>query len=157
MICTLHRLLWKAGTERRELPRLQRIDYRFKWGKDNALRRNSCLKDSSGQMQVPSFAYNPWHKNRVTLYIVCMRVDAAVDPDLTRIHPNALPVVTKQSHCTNALIAWSVAKRAAVAAIPIVGPMVRATTGSKQPRKRDSSMIGPSNASRKIKSHKWIK
>ena len=72
-------------------PRLQRIDYWFKWGKDDASRRNSCLKDSSGQMQAPSVVYNRWHKNRVTLYTACIRVDAAVDPDLTRIQPNAIP------------------------------------------------------------------
>ena len=80
-------------------PRLQRIDYRFKWVKE-ASRRNSCLEDSSGQMQVPYVVYNPWHKNRVALYTACIRVDAAVDPDLTRIHPNVIPVVTKQSHCS---------------------------------------------------------
>jgi hypothetical protein len=136
-------------------PRLQRIDYRFKWVKEGASQRNSRLEDSCGQKSAPS-VYKAWEKNRVALYIACIRVDAAVDPDLTRIHPNAVPVVTKQSHCTNVLIGWSVAKRTAVAAMPIVGPVVRATTGSKQPRKRDSSMIGPSNASRRIKFHKWI-
>src|SRR6266851_7011943 len=107
-------------------PRLQRIDYRFKWVKEGASRRNSCLENSPGQMQAPSVVYNPWHKNRVTLYTACIRVDAAVDPDLTRIHPNAVPVVTKQNHCTNVLIGWSVAKSTAVVAIPIVGPVVRA-------------------------------
>jgi hypothetical protein len=108
-------------------------------------------------MQVPSVVYNPWHKNRVALYTACIRVDAAVDPDLTRIHPNAIPVVTKQSHFTNVLIGWSVVKSTAVAAMPIVGPVVRDKTGSKHPRKSDSSMIGSSNASRRIKFQKWIK
>lgn len=92
----------------------------------------------------------------VTLYVACIRPDTAVDPDLTRIRPNAVPVPKKQSHCTSVVIGWSVAKSAAVAATPIVGPVERATTGSKQPRKRDSSMIGPSNPSRRIKFHKWI-
>jgi hypothetical protein len=87
-------------------------------------------------MQVPSVVYNPWHKNRVALYTACIRVNAAVDPDLTRIHPNAIPVVTKQSHFTNVLIGWSVVKSTAVAAMPIVGPVVRDTTGSKHPRKK---------------------
>ena len=137
-------------------PRLQRIDYRFKWVKEGTTRRNSRLEDSSGQMQPPSVVYNLWHKNRVTLYIACIRVDAAVDPDLTRIHPNAIPVIKKQSHCTNVPIGWSVAKSTAVAAMPIVGPVVRDTTGTKHPRKSDSSMIGPSNASRRSKFQKWI-
>ena len=83
-----------------------------------------------------------------------MRAEAVVEPDLTRIHPNAVPVVKKQSHCANVVIGWNVAKSAAVAAMPIVGPDVRATTGSKQPRKRDSSITGPSNPSRRIKFHK---
>ena len=107
-------------------------------------------------MQVPSVVYNPWHKNRVALYTACIRVDAAVDPDLTRIHPNAVPVVTKQNHCTNVLIGWSVAKSIAVAKTAMIGPVVRATTGSKQPRKKDSSITGPSNPSSRIKFHKWI-
>ena len=98
--------------------------------------------------------YQAWHKNSVTLYIACIRADAAVDPDLTRVHPNAIPVATKQIHCTNVLIGWSVAKSTAVAAMPISGPVVRASIGSKQPRKRDSSMIGPSKASRRIKFQK---
>src|SRR5260370_42707183 len=58
----------------------------------------------------PSVVYNPWHKNRVTLYIACIRAAAGVEPDLTRLHPNAVPVVTKQSHCTYVLIWWCVAK-----------------------------------------------
>ena len=116
-------------------PRLQRIDYRFKCVKEGASRRSSCLEGSSGQMQAPSVVYNAWHKNRVALYTARIRVDAAVDPDLTRIHPNAIPVVTKQSHCTNVLIGWSVAKSTAAAAIPTVGPVVRDTTGSKHPQK----------------------
>jgi len=114
-------------------PRLQRIDYRFKWVKE-ASRRNSCLEDSSGQMQVPYVVYNPWHKNRVALYTACIRV-----------------------HCTNVLIGWSVVKSTAAAAMPIVGPVVQDPTGSKHPRKSDSSMIGPSNGSRRIKFQKWIK
>ena len=137
-------------------PRLQRIDYRFKWVKEGASGRNSCLEDFSGQVQAPAVVYNAWQKNRVALYAACIRVDAAVDPDLTRIHPNAIPVVAKQSHCTSVLIRWSVAKSTAVAAMPIVGPVVRDTTGSKHPRKSDSSMNGPSHASRRIKFQKWI-
>jgi hypothetical protein len=152
----LHRYLENRAPNGVNFPRLQRIDYRFKWGEDDASRRNSYLKDSSGQMQASSVVYNPWHKNRVTLYIACIRVDAAVDPDLTRIHPNAVPVTKKQSHCTSVLIGWRVAKSAAVAAMPIVVPVVRATTGSKHPRKSDSSMIGPSNPSRRTKFQKWI-
>ena len=66
-------------------PRLQRIDYRFKWVKEGAMRRNSCLEDSSGQMQAPSVVYNPWHKSRVALYTAYIRVDAAVDPDLEKL------------------------------------------------------------------------
>ena len=118
-------------------PRLQRIDHRFKWVEDGASRRNSRLEDLSGLKQAASVIYKPWHKIRVALYIACIRADAAVDPDLTRIHPNAGPVAKKQSHCTSDLIGWSVAKSPAQAAMPTVGPVVLATTRNKQPRKRD--------------------
>lgn len=90
-----------------------------------------------------SAVYKAWHKNRVALYIACIRAEAVVEPDLTRIHPNAVPVVKKQSHCTSVVIGWNVAKTAAVDMTAIVVPVVRATTGSKHPRKSDSSMIGP--------------
>ncbi len=79
-----------------------------------------------------------------------------MESDLTRIHPNAVPVAKKQSHCTSELIGWSVAKSTAVAKTARIGPVVRATTGSKHPRKSDSPMIGPSNPSTRIKFHKWI-
>src|SRR5947208_10345406 len=121
-------------------PRLQRIDYRFKWVKEGASGRNSCLEDFSGQVQAPAVVYNAWQKNRVALYAACIRVDAAVDPDLTRIHPNAIPVVAKQSHCTSVLIGWRGAKSTAVAAMPVVGSVVREKTGGKHTRNRAPSM-----------------
>src|SRR6266436_6507186 len=137
-------------------PRLQRINHRFKWVKVGESRETRAARTHQDKSRPASVVYKDWHKNRVTLYIACIRVDAAVEPDLTRIHPKAVPVAKKHSHCTNVVIGWSVAKSTAVAAIPIVGPVVRATTGSKQPRKKDSSITGLSNPSSRIKFHKWI-
>ncbi len=56
MICTLHRLLWKAGNDWRELPEATENRLQVQVGqrgvKEGASRRNSRLDDSSGQMQV---------------------------------------------------------------------------------------------------------
>lgn len=59
-------------------------------------------------------------RDKVTSYIACVRVVAAVDPDVARVHPHGIAVVTKQSDCTNVRIGWSLVESTAVAAIPIV-------------------------------------
>src|SRR5260370_18115116 len=83
--------------------RLQRINHRLRGVKAGASRETRAARTHQDKSRPASVVYKDWHKNRVTLYIACIRVDAAVDPDLTRIHPNAVPVLTKQSHCTNVL------------------------------------------------------
>jgi len=72
-------------------PRLQRINHRFKRVKAGASRETRAARTHQDKSRPASVVYKDWHKNRVTLYIACIRVDAAVDPDLTRIHPNAVP------------------------------------------------------------------
>ena len=59
-------------------------------------------------------------RDKVASYIACVRVVAVVDPDVARVHPHGIAVVTKQSDCTYVRIGWSLVESTAVAAIPIV-------------------------------------
>lgn len=59
-------------------------------------------------------------RDKVTSYIACVRVVAAIDPDVTRVPPHGIAVVTKPSDCTNVRIGWSLVESTAVAAMPIV-------------------------------------
>ena len=156
MICTLHRLLGKASNERRELPEAtenrSQVQVSRSWPVAAELVSQELLWTNAGSLCL----LQPLAQEQGQIVYRVHQGRRGVDSDLTQIHPNALPVVTKQSHCTDVLIAWSVAKSTAVTAMPIVGPVVRATIGSRHPRKRDSSMIAPRNASRRIKFQKWI-
>jgi hypothetical protein len=82
------------------------------------------LRESSRKKVAPP-VYKAWHKNKVALYVASIRAEAVVEPDLIWIHPSAVPIVTKQSHCMSVVIRWNVARTAAVDMAAMVGPAAR--------------------------------
>jgi hypothetical protein len=77
-----------------------------------------------------------------------MRAAAVVEPETTRTQPQRIPLTAKQAQWRSVGGWWKMAKTTAVRMTAAGDPEVRAISGSRQPRKKDSSTTGPRVAAR---------
>jgi TIR domain len=91
---------------------------------------------------------NVAERQRLKLYVACIRAAAIVEPEATRIQPYAAPEAVKKTQCAKS-VGWcrSANKNAVTTTAPAL-PVVRAKTGSRHPLKNDSSRTGPSETPR---------
>src|SRR5882724_9414052 len=98
-------------------PRLQRIDYRFKWVKEGVAAKlvsRGLLRANAGSLcRLQPLAQE---QSRIVYRVHQSRCRGGSRSDSDPSKRN--PVVTKQSHFTNVLIGWSVVTSTAVAAMP---------------------------------------